>query len=213
MKTAASVTPMPTSAGVISFMDLRVASLGDRPSSLITRSTFSTTTMASSTSRPMASTIANMVSMLMEYPSADNTPNVPSSTTGTAMAGIMVARKFCKKIYITITTSSMASASVLTTSVIEARTNGVESELMTPVMPSGKKGASSPILRAIESATFIALAPSASTMPMPAPGRPFKRDLMVRLSASRATRATSAMVTTEPSVPDFSTMLSNSSTV
>ena len=57
---------MPIRAGVISRIDLRAASLGGRPSSLITRSTFSTTTMASSTSRPMASTMANIVSMLME---------------------------------------------------------------------------------------------------------------------------------------------------
>ena len=34
--------------------------------SWITRSTFSTTTMASSTRRPMASTMANMVSVLIE---------------------------------------------------------------------------------------------------------------------------------------------------
>ena len=64
--TADSVTPMPTSAGVISFIEARVASLADWPVSCITRSTFSTTTMASSTSRPMASTMANMVSVLME---------------------------------------------------------------------------------------------------------------------------------------------------
>ena len=57
---------MPTSAPVIWSIDLRVASFGDRPSSLITRSTFSTTTMASSTSRPMASTMPNIVSVLME---------------------------------------------------------------------------------------------------------------------------------------------------
>ena len=57
---------MPTSAPVICDIDLRVASSGDSPSSLITRSTFSTTTMASSTSRPIASTMANMVSMLIE---------------------------------------------------------------------------------------------------------------------------------------------------
>ena len=66
MNTADSVSAMPTRAGVISAIDLRVASLGDRPSSLITRSTFSTTTMASSTSRPMASTMPNMVSVLIE---------------------------------------------------------------------------------------------------------------------------------------------------
>ena len=66
MNTADSVIVMPTSAGVISRIDLRVASLGDRCSVCITRSTFSTTTMASSTNRPMASTNPNMVSVLME---------------------------------------------------------------------------------------------------------------------------------------------------
>ncbi|MCY1218166.1 hypothetical protein D9M72_301050 [compost metagenome] len=66
MNTADSTSAMPTSAGVISAIDLRVASLGESPSSCITRSTFSTTTMASSTSRPMASTMPNMVSVLIE---------------------------------------------------------------------------------------------------------------------------------------------------
>ena len=56
MNTAESTSAMPTSAPVICLMDLRVASFGESPSSLITRSTFSTTTMASSTSNPMAST-------------------------------------------------------------------------------------------------------------------------------------------------------------
>ena len=64
--TAESTRPMPTRALVISSMDLAVASRGESPSSDMIRSTFSTTTMASSTSRPMASTMANMVSMLME---------------------------------------------------------------------------------------------------------------------------------------------------
>jgi len=64
--TAERVRPMPMSALWISSIDLRVASQGGSPSSVITRSTFSTTTMASSTSRPMASTMANIVSMLME---------------------------------------------------------------------------------------------------------------------------------------------------
>ena len=63
--TAESTMPMPTSAPLISPIDLRVASFGDSPSSAITRSTFSTTTMASSTSRPMASTRPNMVRVLI----------------------------------------------------------------------------------------------------------------------------------------------------
>ena len=46
-------------------MDLRVASFGERSSSAIKRSTFSTTTMASSTRRPTANTIASIVNVLM----------------------------------------------------------------------------------------------------------------------------------------------------
>ena len=61
---------MPISAGVIWSMDFAAASIGERPSSLMIRSTFSTTTMASSTSRPIASTMANMVSMLIEKPNS-----------------------------------------------------------------------------------------------------------------------------------------------
>ena len=110
--TAESTSAMPTSAPVISDIDLRVASSGDRPSSLMMRSTFSTTTMASSTSRPIASTIANMVSMLTEKPSTASTPKVPSSTTGTAIVGISVARKFCRNRYITRNTRTIASARV-----------------------------------------------------------------------------------------------------
>ena len=64
--TAASTSAMPTSAPVISSIDRIVASFGANPSSLMIRSTFSTTTMASSTSRPIASTMANMVSVLIE---------------------------------------------------------------------------------------------------------------------------------------------------
>ena len=41
----------------------------------------------------MASTMPNSVSVLMENPNAASTPKVPSSTTGTAIAGISVARQ------------------------------------------------------------------------------------------------------------------------
>ena len=125
--TADSTRAMPTSAPVICPIDLRVASLGERPSSPITRSTFSTTTMASSTSRPMASTRPNIVSVLIEKPATAITPKVPSSTTGTAIVGINVARKFCRNRYITRNTSTTASIKVLTTSWIDTSTNGVVS--------------------------------------------------------------------------------------
>ena len=59
-----SVTPM--MAPEIWPIAFLVASFGGSPSSLMMRSTFSTTTMASSTRMPTASTMPNMVSMLIE---------------------------------------------------------------------------------------------------------------------------------------------------
>ena len=119
-------------------IDFFAASFGDRPSSLIRRSTFSTTTIASSTSRPIASTIANIVSMLMEKPSTPSTAKVPSNTTGTAMVGISVARKLPRNRYITRKTSTTASISVLMTPLIDTSTNGVVSNGMTASRPAGK---------------------------------------------------------------------------
>src|SRR5471030_3210600 len=123
MNTAISTVVMPTSAPVICFIAFRVASRGDSFSSAIKRSTFSTTTIASSTSKPIASTSPNIESTLMEKPTADITANVPSSATGTTMVGISVARRFCRNTYITTNTSMTASISVFTTSSIELRTH------------------------------------------------------------------------------------------
>ena len=75
----------------------------------------------------MASTMPNMVRVLMPKPNAASTPKVPRSTTGTAMVGMSVARKFCRKRNITRKTSTIASSSVFTTSSIERRTNGMVS--------------------------------------------------------------------------------------
>ena len=90
-------------------------------------STFSTTTMASSTSSPMTITRANMVRVLMDKPTAESTPMVPSRTTGTAMVGIRVARMFCRNRNMTMKTRKTASISVRTTSSMDIFTNGVVS--------------------------------------------------------------------------------------
>ncbi len=125
--TAHSTIATPISALLIWLIALRVASSGGKPSSCITRSTFSTTTMASSTSKPIASTRPNIDKVLIEKPSADITPKVPSSTTGTVIEGISVARTFCKNRYITRNTSTIPSSRVLMTSSIEILTKGVTS--------------------------------------------------------------------------------------
>ncbi len=127
MNTAEITIATPTSAPVICPIALRVASRGESPSSSMTRSTFSTTTMASSTSRPIASTRPNIESVLMVKPSAAITPKVPSSTTGTAIEGMRVARMFCRNRNITRNTSAIPSSSVLTTSWIEILMKGVTS--------------------------------------------------------------------------------------
>ena len=75
----------------------------------------------------MASTMANMVSKLMVKPAASSTPKVPSSTTGTASVGMMVARTLCKNSSMTRNTSTMASTRVLTTESIDTCTTGAVS--------------------------------------------------------------------------------------
>ena len=126
MNTAQSTSAMAMIGPVTSVMARRVASCGSKPSAMF-RSTFSTTTMASSTTMPMASTRPKSVSMLMLKPSASITANVPTSDTGTAASGMMEARQVCRKRMTTMTTSAMASKRVVTTARMEWRTNTVGS--------------------------------------------------------------------------------------
>ena len=91
------------------------------------RSTFSITTIASSTTMPIASTMPNSVSMLIEKPSAVMPMKVPMIETGTARIGISVARRLCRNRNTTSTTSTSASKKVWTTSLIDACVNSVVS--------------------------------------------------------------------------------------
>ena len=76
--------------------------------------------MASSTTIPIASTSPNIVSTLTLKPSTGNMINAPSSETGTVHMGMIVARKLCRKMYTTISTSTTASNSVCTISFMDA---------------------------------------------------------------------------------------------
>ena len=84
------------------------------PSSMC-RKMFSSTTMASSTTRPMASTIASRVRVLTVKPKAYIRANAPISETGMVTIGMMVARRLRRKKKITSTTSTIASPIVLKT--------------------------------------------------------------------------------------------------
>src|SRR5688572_32205066 len=94
------------------------------------RSTFSTTTIASSTTIPIASTSPNSDNTLIEKPNRYIRLNVPMIDTGTASSGMIDERQFCKNRMTTTTTSAIASSRVFTTDSIEPRTNTVGSYTM-----------------------------------------------------------------------------------
>ena len=60
-------------------------------------------------------------------PSAAMTAKVPTMATGTAISGISAARQFCRNTSTTMATRMTASRSVLKTSLIDSRMNGVVS--------------------------------------------------------------------------------------
>ena len=70
---------------------------------------FSITTIASSTTMPVASTIPNSVSVLIEKPNSLTKAKVPMSETGIVIAGMSVLRQFWRNRNITRITSTIAS--------------------------------------------------------------------------------------------------------
>ena len=124
--TAERIRAIPITGPETSFIACAVASRGGRPCSMWCM-TASTTTMASSTTIPMASTSPNIDSVLTEKPSSGKKMNVPTSDTGTVRSGMMVARTFWRKMNTTMVTRISASTNVLTISWIEASTAGVVS--------------------------------------------------------------------------------------
>ena len=126
--TESSTSVIAMIGAVISPIALLVASFAERcGSSSITRSTFSTTTMASSTTMPIASTSASSETVLALKPSASMTAKVPISETGTAMTGISVVRSLPRNRNTTMATRTNASTSVWITSSMVASTNTVVS--------------------------------------------------------------------------------------
>ncbi len=79
-------------------------------------STASTTTIASSTTMPIASTSPKSVRLFKLNPKANSTAKVPTMATGTAISGITAERQFCRNNSTTNATSSTASRRALNTS-------------------------------------------------------------------------------------------------
>ncbi len=126
MNTAQRMRAMPITGCVTSFIAWAVASFGLFPCSMWCM-TASTTTMASSTTMPMASTRPNIESVFTEKPSSGKKMKVPISDTGTVSSGMIVARRFWRKMKTTSVTRMMASTKVCTMDSIDASTAGVVS--------------------------------------------------------------------------------------
>jgi len=71
---------------------------------------------------PIASTRPNRLKTLIENPNTYRPRNAPVNATGTTSVGISVARRFCRNSSITKNTSTIASPSVFTTSLIDTLT-------------------------------------------------------------------------------------------
>ena len=111
---------MATTGPCTSSMAFSVASTGPRPSFFMCDSTFSMTTMASSTTRPMASTMAKSVRVLMVKPRATKLAKVPTKDTGMASTGMRVARQLWRNRNTMTITSIKASLKVFTTSPMDS---------------------------------------------------------------------------------------------
>ena len=124
--TAAKVIVIEMTGPTISRAPCSAAWTGALPSSRW-RWMFSTTTMASSTTRPIASTMASKVSRLMLKPSASIIVQTPIKDSGIVTTGMMTERSEARNRKITTMTMSTASPSVCSTSSIDDWMNLVES--------------------------------------------------------------------------------------
>ncbi len=120
---------------------------------------FSIMTMASSTTKPVAMVSAISVRLLTEKPARYITPKVPTSDSGTATAGMMVAGMLRRNRKITITTSATASSSSNCTSATEARMVVVRSVSTAMSMLAGRVSLSCGSRALARLTTSITLAP------------------------------------------------------
>ncbi len=106
---------------------LSAACIGFSPASRW-RAMFSSITIASSTTKPVAMVSAIRVRLLSENPARYMTPKVPTSDSGTAIDGMIVAAMLRRNTKVTITTSEIAMTSSFCTPLIEARIDSVRSD-------------------------------------------------------------------------------------
>ena len=105
MNTTAKVIEVDTTAKKISLLPSKAASLIGKPSSNFLK-IFSVTTIPSSTTRPVAKTIANKVNTLIEKPAKYMIKKVAINEIGISIKGLIAINQFLKKKKITNTTNT-----------------------------------------------------------------------------------------------------------
>ena len=172
MKTATSDTLMETTVNATSRAPSSAASKGSIPFS-IWRETFSRTTIASSTTNPVAMVSAMSERLFRLNPRMYIAANVPMSEIGTATAGISVARPLRRKTNTTRITSATEIMSVRSTSCSEARMVLVRSSITCRSMLAGMDARSSGRSSVMLSTTSMMLAFGWRLMIISTAGLPF----------------------------------------
>ena len=160
INTATRTSVVAIMGAVTSLIACTVASLGSIPFSILTW-TASTTTMASSTTIPMAKTRPRRDNTLMVKPINGNRINAPIRETGMAMVGISAALQSWIKIKTTKITSARAINRVSMISSMPAVMARVVSRDTSYLKLSGKDPESSSIVFLTFSASSTALEPGA----------------------------------------------------
>ena len=169
--TALRMRPIAITGPDTSSIALIVASFGAIPCSMWCI-TASTTTIASSTTMPMARTRPSSDSTLIEKPRTGKKMKAPTSDTGTVINGISVARQFWRKMKTTTITSATASNSVCSISTMPSDTGSVVSSETRYSMSRGKRVDRSAIVALMRLATSSALVPGIWNTAMTAAGLP-----------------------------------------
>ena len=197
MNTATSETLIDSTVKPTSLAPSSAAFMRSMPASMW-RAVFSSTTIASSTTKPVATVIAIRLRLLSEKPSRYITPNVPSSETIVATAGITVARTLRRKTLTTTTTRTIEIRSVISISCSEARIELVLSEATSSAICGGSCARSSGSSARTPSTVLMTLAPGWRVIRTITAGLPLKRPSVRVFSTPSLTSATSSRRTAEP---------------
>ena len=155
------------------------------------RLVFSSTTMASSTTKPVATVSAIRLRLFRLKPIKYITPKVPSSDTTVATAGMKVARTLRKKALTTSTTSAIEISSVTSISCSEARIELVLSDATCTSTSGGNCARSSGSSARTPSTVAITLASGWRVTSTTTAGWPLNRPSVLVFSTPLLTSATS----------------------